>query len=431
MSEYLWYEREDEYRRYEDGMEIKLDKRIFNDAFFPHLFDYSKRWNVFKGSAGSGKSHFISQKLILKGMNDPGRRILVCRRYGSTITHTVWQLIITQLRFFQILDMCEVNKTDRMIKLPNDSVFIFMGLDVEEKLLSLTDISDIWIEEAFEVTQDMAQQLSLRMRSKKPNQQLFLSFNPISKSSWLFEFCEGSTRPKSFFYHQSTYRDNRFLPEEYVDELEDLYRTNPQKARIFCDGNWGVVTESLVFPNHRVCDFDIAEKIADKSLEVKVGCDLGYVDASTVVISLWDKANKKIFVISEYYETRATLDDVVAAMKDMGVGKLPVFIDSAEPRSIDYFNKLGINAKPSKKSNGSNELYIQFLQNHEIIIHESCSHVAEDFENFCYLKNRQTGLLEENKFDHAYSHTIDALKYSYSQVYKNKKLKSFNWKLGI
>ena len=139
-------------------MEIKLDKKIFNDAFFPHLFDYSKRWNVYKGSAGSGKSHFISQKLIIKILNDPGRRILVCRRYGSSITNTVWQQMITQLRFFKILEMCEINKTDRTITLPNGSMIIFMGLDIEEKLLSLTDISDIWIEEAFEITQDMAQQ---------------------------------------------------------------------------------------------------------------------------------------------------------------------------------------------------------------------------------------------------------------------------------
>lgn len=414
-----------------EPLQIKLDKKIFNEAFYPHLFDYSNRWEIYKGSAGSGKSHFISQKLIIKAMNEPGRRVLACRRYSSTIRQTIWELMIQQLRFFKMLDYCEINKTDRQISLPNGSQIIFMGLDDECKLLSLTDISDIWIEEAFEVSQDIAQQLNLRMRSNKPHQQLFLSFNPISKSSWLYEFCEGATRPKSLMYHQSTYRDNRFLPESYVSELEDMYRTNPQKARIFCDGNWGVVTESLVFPNHRAEKFNIDEKLKDKDLTVHVGVDLGYIDASTVIVSLWDKANQKIYIIDEYYECRATLDDVCEAMKSMGVGKLPVYIDSAEPRSIQYFNSLGINAKPCKKSNGSNTLYIQFIQNHEVIIHESCEHSIEDFDNFCYLKNKQTGLLEEDKFDHAYSHTIDALKYSYSDVYKNRKLKSYNWKLGI
>lgn len=376
-------------------------------------------------------SHFISQKLIIKALNCPNRRVLVCRRYTSTIRETVFQLFLEQLTFFKILNYCDINKTERTIKLPNGSQFIFMGLDDECKLLSLQNISDIWVEEAFEVSYDIVSQLNLRMRSQQENQQLYLSFNPISKSSWLYSFCEGETRPNSFFYHQSTYKDNRFLPKEYVSQLEDMYRTNPQKARIFCDGNWGVITESLVFPNHRTEDFNIDELMKDKSLEIHVGIDLGYIDASTIIVSLWDKVNQKIYIIDEYYQTRATLDQVVEGARNMGIGKLPIFVDSAEPRSIAYFNSLGINAKPSKKNNGSNTLYIQFLQNHQIIIHNKCVHSIEDFDNFCYLKNKQTGLLEEDKFDHAYSHTIDALKYSYSECFKNKKLKSYNWKLGI
>ena len=413
-------------------MEIKIDKKIFNEAFYPHLFDYSKRWEVYRGSAGSGKSHFITQKLIIKAMNDPGRRMLICRRYGSTITHTVWELFLQQLRFFQILELCEVNKTDRIIKLPNGSQIIFIGLDAEEKLLSLTDISDVFVEEVYEASYDIIQQLNLRMRGKKENQQLFLAFNPISKNHWLYEFCEGSTKPKSMLYHVSTYKDNlRFLPAAYVEALEDMERTNPTKARVFVRGEWGVDSEGLVFTNVVITDFDIDEKLKQRELEVKIGCDLGYVDASTVVISLYDKTNKKIFIINEYYETRVTLDEVVAAMKDMGIGKLPVFVDSAEPRSIDYFNKLGINAKPCKKSNGANALYIQFLQNHEIIVHESCTHCAEDLTNFSYKKDKQSGKYVDDKYTHEWSHTIDALKYSYSDVYKNKRLRSFNWKLGI
>ena len=413
-------------------MDIKLDKQIFNDAFFPYLFDYSNRWEVYRGSAGSGKSHFISQKLIIKAMNDPGRRILICRRYGSTITHTVWELFKQQLQFFKILEYCNINKTDRTIRLPNGSQLIFMGLDDECKLLSLTDIADVFIEEVFEASYDIIQQLNLRLRGSKENQQLFLAFNPISKNHWLFEFCEGITRPKSMLYHVSTYKDNlRFLPPAYVEALEDMERTNPNKARVFVRGEWGVDTEGLVFTNVLVTGFNIDEKLKDKDLTVRVGCDLGYIDASTIVVSLWDKENNKIYVIDEYYETRATLDEVVAAMKNMGVGKLPVYVDSAEPRSIDYFNQLGITAKPSKKSNGANELYIQFLQNHQIIIHESCTHTAEDFMNFSYQKDRQSGKFIDNKYTHEWSHTIDALKYSYSDVYRNRKLKSYTWHMGF
>lgn len=222
----------------------------------------------------SGKSYFISQKLIIKCLNDAGRRVLVCRRWGSTVRETVWQLTIEQLRFFQIEHLCQINKTERTIVLPNGSTMIFIGLDDETKLLSLQNISDVWIEEAYEVTRDVAEQCSLRMRGLKANQQIYLSFNPISASSWLFKFCE-EDNPSSFIYHQSTFRDNKFLPPDYVASLEDLYRTNPVKARVFCDGDWGVDFDGLVYPNHLIQDFDIDALLRDTSFPIKVGVDIG------------------------------------------------------------------------------------------------------------------------------------------------------------
>ena len=47
-----------------------------------------------------------------------------------------------------------------------------LGLDDEGKLLSLQDISDIFIEEVFEVPKEIVDQLNLRMRGKAENQQL-------------------------------------------------------------------------------------------------------------------------------------------------------------------------------------------------------------------------------------------------------------------
>ena len=46
--------------------------------------------------------------------------------------------------------------------------------DEETKLLSLTNISDIWVEETFECSYDIVSQLNLRMRGNAENQQLYL-----------------------------------------------------------------------------------------------------------------------------------------------------------------------------------------------------------------------------------------------------------------
>lgn len=413
-------------------IQLEISRDIFNDSFFPLLFDYTHRWEVYKGSAGSGKSHFISQKLLLKALNDPGRRILVCRRYGSTITHTVWQLINEQLddNHFRIIQLCKVNKTERSITLPNGSQFIFFGLDEETKLLSLQNISDIWIEEAYEVPQDIVTQLNLRLRGNKMCQQIIMSFNPISKASWLYEFCELNP-PESFMYHQSTYKDNRFLPLEYVNALTDMIRINPKKAQVFVHGEWGVDLDGIVFPNHRVENFDIQEKLRDTTLTVMCGADVGFTDPSTCSVSLWDKKNRKIYVIREYYQRGATFEEFAKGIKDCGVGKNKVFIDNADPRAIRYFSDYGINARPAKKGNDSVRLYVSFLQNHEIIIHPSCTNMIMELDNFSFVKNNMTGLYDPSKTTHEYSHLIDALRYSYSDVYKEGRLKTMNLKLGI
>ena len=48
----------------------KLKKELFVPKFIPLLLDYSRRWEVYMGSAGSAKSYFITQKLIIRCCNE-------------------------------------------------------------------------------------------------------------------------------------------------------------------------------------------------------------------------------------------------------------------------------------------------------------------------------------------------------------------------
>ena len=141
----------------------------------------------------------------------------------------------------------KINESDYRITFPNGSQVLFTGLDEENKLISLNNVSTVCVEEAYEVSRDLVDQLDLRMRGKAENQQIILSFNPISSQSWLYEFVNNP--PESFIYHHSTYHDNRFLAQEYIDSLEEMKKRNPQKARIYCYGEWGIDTDGLVLTN--------------------------------------------------------------------------------------------------------------------------------------------------------------------------------------
>lgn len=402
-------------------IELKLTKKLFTPKFYPYLMDYSHRWEFWMGSAGSSKSYTITQKLIIRAVKEP-IKILVCRRYGTTIRNTVFATFKEVLNKWKLTPFVKINESDFRIRFPNGSEIIFMGLDDEAKLLSLNNIGTIFCEECYEIPQNMVEQLNLRMRGNVANQQLILAWNPISRHSWLYDFSVVNPPASSVFIH-STYKDNPFLSKEYVDALEELYVRNPQKARIFCDGEWGVDSEGLVFQNFKVEEFD-PQELARQGLEHRCGADFGFIDPSTVVASLYDKKNGKIYVYNEFYKRGCQLDTIYEAIISMGLGKTKIFMDSAEPRSIDFFKKKGVPAYPCIKGPNSVNARIAFLQNHQIIIHPNCKNVLMEFENFSYERNKD-GTLKES-FTHEFSHAIDGLGYAYSDIYTKSGLRTMD-----
>lgn len=404
------------------NISLSLKKGLFVPKFFPMLLDYSHRWEVYMGSAGSAKSYFITQKLIVRACREP-IKILVCRRTATTIRNTCFSLFKDILAKWKLTPYVKIRETDFNIKFPNGSEIIFIGLDEETKLLSLNNIGCIFIEEAYEVPKPIVEQLNLRLRGATPNQQIIMAFNPISKNHWLYDFCEVNP-PTSFIFSRSTYKDNPFLNEAYVRELEEMYIRNPAKARIFCDGEWGVDAEGLVITNWRKEEFD-AMALAASGLEHRVGMDLGWVDKSAIVDTLYDKENRTIYVFNEFYKSGCQLSELAAAIGDMNLTKSKIYVDSSEPRSIQYFKNEGINAVPCAKGKDSVKAGLMFLQDNLIIVHPSCEHFITELENFSYIKSKQTGEWTEDT-THEWSHAIDACRYGYSDIYTNTKMKTLN-----
>lgn len=398
---------------------LKLSKKLFVPKFYPMLFDYSHRWELYMGSAGSAKSYFITQKLIVRACNEP-IKIMVCRRYGTTIRNTCFSLFKDILAKWKLTPYVSIRETDFTIKFCNGSEIIFMGLDEETKLLSLNNVSVIFVEEAYEVPKAIVEQLNLRLRGDNLNQQIIMAWNPISKNSWLYEFSEVNP-PESCIYMHSTFRDNPFLKEAYIKELMEMYTRNPSKARIFCDGEWGVDSEGLVITNWRKEEFDEME-LASKGFEHRVGMDLGWIDKSAIIDSLYDRDNKTIYVFNEFYKSGCQLSELADAIRDMNLTKTKIYVDAAEPRSIQFFKNEGIRAEACAKGKDSVKAGLMFLQDSLIIVHPRCKNFITELENFSYIKSKQTGEWTEDT-THEWSHAIDACRYGYSDIYTKTKLK--------
>ena len=401
---------------------LTLKKSLFIPKFFPLLFDYSKRWEFWCGSAGSGKSYTIAQRIIIRCTKEP-IRVLVCRRYATTLRNSCFALFKEILTKWQLLPYVKIKETDMSITFPNGSQIIMVGLDTEEKLLSLTNISTVWVEEAYEVEKSKVEQLNLRMRGTAANQQLILSWNPISKHSWLYDFTVKNPPENSVFIH-STYKDNPFLNPEYVQALDEMEIRNPEKYRVYGRGEWGVDSSGLVIKNWKTEAFD-AMALAAAGLEHRAGMDLGWIDKSAIIDTLYDKANHTIYVFNEFYKSGCQPSELAAAIKDMNLAKSKIKVDAAEPRTIQFFRNEGINAEGAAKGKDSVKAGLMFLQDNLIVVHPKCQNFITELENFSYIKSKQTGEWTEDT-THEWSHAIDACRYAYSDIYTNKQLKTLS-----
>ena len=393
------------------AISLNLSKSLFVPKFFPLLLDYSHRWEIYRGSAGSSKSYFITQKLIIRACREP-IKILVCRRTGKTLRHTCFSLFKDIITKWQLLPYVKIRESDFNIKFCNGSEIIFLGLDEETKLLSLNNIGCIFIEEAFEVPKSIVEQLNLRLRGITQQQQIIMAFNPISKHHWLYNFCEVNPPANSLITH-STYKDNPFLSKEYTDSLDELEIRNPQKYRVYGLGEWGIDAEGLVFQNWKVEDFNNA----DIQGQLMCGLDFGFInDISAFVASILDEANKRIYIFKHWGATNKTNEELAQVITALGFSKSVIIADSAEKKSIEEIKRAGIQKiRACTKGADSIIFGIQQLQNYEIIIHPSCKGVITEFENYTWQKDKNTDSFTNKPIDD-FNHYIDALRYSLQSV---------------
>lgn len=406
-------------------VKLSIGKHMFNEKYIPYL-NSNARYNVFLGSAGSGKSRFVAQKLIIMDLLKEKKKLLIVRQTFASIKDSVFAEMVQVLTDMKIIDLVKISKTTLKMTFPNGSTVTYKGTDDESKLLSISGFDTCWIEEASEISKEVFQQLELRLRGYGHKKQFYLTFNPVSNLSWLKEMFFDNPKEDAVICH-STYKDNRFLDQEYINNILDMKERNPEKYRVFGLGLWGN-SGKKVFENYKVESFDYKQLLKDNpKLQSAVGMDFGYVaDPSTMVASLVDVENRKIYIFDEMYEKGLLNNEIAARIIEKGYSKETIVADSAEQKSIAEIKGYGIRRiKPAKKGAGSIMAGIGFIQQFDIIIHPSCIHTIDEFENYSFKKDKATGQYLNQPID-AYNHLIDALRYSLEQFNAKNKVRFIN-----
>lgn len=238
---------------------MEIPKRLFNRSFWPLLED-EHRYMVIYGGAGSGKSYFVAQRYITKLLTGK-LNLLVVRNTGKSNRDSTFALLKQIINSTKLKDQYDnelptsrlvtVNSADMRIRFGRNEI-IFAGLDDVEKLKSITfsngELTDIWIEEASEITESDFNQLDIRLRGEGTKKQIILSFNPIDVNHWLKRRFIDTGSP-DITVHHSTYKDNEHLDEDYKKLLESYRDTDPYYYNVYCLGEWGVLGNTVFDAN--------------------------------------------------------------------------------------------------------------------------------------------------------------------------------------
>lgn len=263
-----------------------------NDVYIPHL-SRPERIQIRYGGSASGKSDVTASELLFKALKQPYFRGLFVRKFKESVRDSQFALFDDLIKRYELGQYFKVNRSEMdIICLHNGNKLLSGGLDDVDKLKSIPDVTDIWIEEPIDrkgsVTEADFTELNRRLRCDKASNHIYLTFNPIAKESWIYRLLFSQNIFDTFAL-KTTYRDNMFLPENTPEQYEALRKTNPQEYEIYANGEWGSSDdmETRLFTDESIEDLLTNGSFLPGGTRY-ITADVAFTGADLFVVFVWD-----------------------------------------------------------------------------------------------------------------------------------------------
>lgn len=406
-----------------------------NPHFEDFLFDWNQKFQFLMGGYGSSKSYHVALKIILKLLSEK-RKALVIREVYDTHKDSTFSLFTEIIGDLGLLDDSGRKKIAKgkvrpkespyELKFSNGSRIIFKGMDKPAKLKSINNVSLIWLEECSEVKYEGFKELIGRLRHPTLKLHMVLSTNPIGEENWTYMhffkdeenerfvlddnelYEKGTVVVGDVYYHHSTADDNLFLPESYIEQLDELKEYDPDLHRVARLGRYGV-NGVRVLPQFEVQMHEQVMKTINemRSPLFKNGLDLGFVESYNALVRMAiDHERKYLYIFDQYYKRGLT--DVELANDLESYKRLIIKADSAEPKTIAYFQQKRFRMFGAKKGPGSRLQNTKKVKRFKkIICSDACPDVIRELKNLTFKKDKNGKIIEDefNIDPHTFSAT--------------------------
>ncbi|KQL37139.1 terminase [Psychrobacillus sp. FJAT-21963] len=407
---------------------VAIQKEV-NPHFEDFLFDWNQKFQFLVGGYGSSKSYHVALKIILKLLTEK-RTALVVREVYDTHRDSTFSLFEEIVNDLKLDDKIRCVSSPMQIRFPNGSKIIFKGMDKPAKLKSVNNISLVWLEECSEIKYAGFKELLGRLRHPTLKLHMILSTNPVGEDNWTYLHFFKDDVKKIYilddqdlykqrtivvgdtYYHHSTADDNLFLPQSYIEQLEDMESYDPDLHRIARHGRFGI-NGKRVLPQFEEWQHEkVMQAINDVYRPIeRVGMDFGFEDSFNAVIRMAiDHKEKILYIYWQYYKNQMTDDKTAEELKEFKETRELIIADSAEPKAIRYLKQSGFRIKGAEKFPGSRLANTKKVKRFKkVICSSNCPDVVRELKNLTYKLDKNGNIIpDEFKID---PHTFSAIWY--------------------
>ena len=353
-----------------------------------------KRIKIIQGGTSASKTFSTLFILINKAMSLPNLEI-------SVVAESIPHLRRGAVRDFEKImkwgcryTETSFNKSLLKYQFINGSFIEFFSADDSSKLRGARrDI--LYINECNNVSFESYNELSIRTKKE-----VYLDFNPANEF-WVHR--EVKDEPDADFLIL-TYKDNQALDKGIVQQIEK----NRLKAKtsaywrnwwtVYGEGKVGQL-QGAVFTNYKTID-----RIPEEARLIGIGLDFGYSADPTAIIAVY-KYNEQRILDEMTYQTGLLNSDISKILpKDV-----PVYADSAEPKSIADIQRYGITIKGVTKGKDSVNYGIDVMQRQDYLVTSQSTNLIKELRSYCWDKDKTGKQL--NKPIDKFNHALDAVRY--------------------
>ena len=406
--------------------DVKISNLI-GPAFYEMAHDIVEHRHThydISGGRGSLKSSFVSVMVPLLIVTNPNTHALVLRKVGNTIRDSVFAQYMWAIGELGMAHLWKAQRTPmELVYKPTGQKIMFRGADDPMKIKSIKvpfgyiAITHFEEKDQFAGRGEIRNILQSTMRggSKFWN---FESYNPpISRDNWANK--DTLEQRADRLCHRSNYLEAppEWLGEQFLQEAEYLQETN-ERAYLHEYMGEAVGTGSEVFENLE------ARAITDEEIShfdrILHGLDWGYYpDPWAYNAMYFDSARQTLYIFDELTRWKLGNEETAQLLKDHGLTRADrITADSAEPKSIADYNKMGLRCYGAEKGPGSVDYSFKWLQSLKAIVIDPkrCPDTWDEFSQYEYEHTKDGEII--SGYPDGADHHISAARYATEHIWK-------------